>query len=901
MARGEAMVRAKYKNILDLSLTHGSNQEKLNEFLKGATEKLNTQIQKPLSDFNNVQDALGIFDPLTKDSQYKSVLMDHKYTEHYKEQFGVADQYRTHTNKDGVTGSKYSEMNEKELYQQYSKFKGSDGTKPDSWGSAYEFQPYYNNKKEEQELTKIFLDQPDDYVQEKIDPTTGVITKVEFKGKSAAEINKYLRLNLSEQAKSQIHLEGRVLGRGISDEDYIAGIKQSTIDNTTMLNKQLEDLKNGKITHDEDNNKLTPKAKTDMKNRILAQINEQDAIAANLNNPKERQAMIGNKANDYATRYLGERLNNVSTTVANRRHSIEYDTNSAVVRALDRQWDQAKFRASLAYDYAALNQDENQDLRQNKIDLIKAGIDPTTSKPFVPGGFQDESVVPKGPDEAVDFDKAWEESNKEHAETMRGFAAENVGLLMQMGMVPHDINSVKNASAIVYKAIEDMDDNSQEYQRIMHMSDAELAANKQDNARRQLFEKIHNDHDRLQLAYKFKKSKIEHRNNLAVGIGKEMTKEGVTNTDVALKFQEYNPNIRTVEDAAKLATTDRIAAEYVSDLAGGDESYGETVRRIYSSEERMDPLTHPVSYLGQQVEDIGTLLTAGFRSQSLYDMIQEEVKTKVAKDYYTMGTRVRNSFPEIALTQETKARKEYMLNYKIGPYLQKYKNQGLGGDEIRNLSLNQVTANEYEDGRMRFEYYKADQYDKGKLKPGAEVTTSKWIPDSSIKTMRTKDVTVMRSISHDGEYKGFTKQIPASINPNSQALLYSKHIDIPYKITTMSGGKYTVNRNETEEYESPLRLKMDITGTGEYLDVPLPNNGKFSSPTDLLNVASYYSNGIVMKLLSEARKELGANASDTDIKAKMQEIYTEAKDSGEIKEWYGLQNPASKSNNFNLK
>ena len=54
-AKGESIIRSQYQNLLDLELTHGDNQNKLNDFFKSVNEKINSSVSKDVSDYNNVQ------------------------------------------------------------------------------------------------------------------------------------------------------------------------------------------------------------------------------------------------------------------------------------------------------------------------------------------------------------------------------------------------------------------------------------------------------------------------------------------------------------------------------------------------------------------------------------------------------------------------------------------------------------------------------------------------------------------------------------------------------------------------------------------------------------------------------------------------------------------------------
>ena len=101
-AQGQAMVNMQYKQILDLDLTHDINKEKLNGFLRSVSEKVNKYAGSDLSNLDNVKKVLSVFDPLTKDKQYESILYDNKYTKHYRDQINIAEGYKYKADKKGV-------------------------------------------------------------------------------------------------------------------------------------------------------------------------------------------------------------------------------------------------------------------------------------------------------------------------------------------------------------------------------------------------------------------------------------------------------------------------------------------------------------------------------------------------------------------------------------------------------------------------------------------------------------------------------------------------------------------------------------------------------------------------------------------------------------------------------
>lgn len=341
-AKGSAVVKSQYQKLLDLELTHEDNQEKLNSFFKDANDKLNQNVNIDLSDYSNVQQALNIFDPLSKSPEYESVRLDNQYTKHYKEEIGKAEYYKNKQDKEGAIGSFYSDFNYKELVDNYTKFKNNSGQDPTSWGDQYTYKPYYNYNKEKRELTDNFLKQPDKWSTETMD-ANGITNKVTYEGKSADQLQKFLDNNMSAKAKDQILLEGRVLGKSQfgdindaeGDQKFISFLK-------TNYNKSLKEIddeitKLEVIGTDKTNKKYTKEELKEMTTSLKTQRDEYKSNLDKFNDPKELQSILSKKEGIYANYHFNNDIKDFSLVSANNRVSNELGSNSAFVQALNRQ------------------------------------------------------------------------------------------------------------------------------------------------------------------------------------------------------------------------------------------------------------------------------------------------------------------------------------------------------------------------------------------------------------------------------------------------------------------------------------------------------------------------------------------------------------------------------------
>ena len=384
MAKGEALIRSQYQNALDLDLTHGENQAKLNTFFKDAQEKVNKVISKGnLDNYANVDAALQIFDPLASE-EYRSVMMDNSYTKHYKEQIAVAERYRNQKEKDGSVGSGYSDFNYKDLVNHYSQFKTGTPNDYSSWGSKYSYRPYYDDAAERRELAKEFLKLPDSFTRESANEY-GVVTSTTYEGKSASQLQKYISNNLSAKAKDQALLEGRVLVYDMKDGDYLKFLTEHT---EKQLKEVDDDLVRLQVLKKDKNNKSFTEAEFKKQFDYLSDTRKE--LAENLqklSDPDYQKSEIKKKAETFANYYLNKKIANTASAMANDRVSMKLETNSAIVSALNRQQnlntfltkyrqDQVQFQAMMQHRTNMLNTQiniANQEARlRERLALINA-------------------------------------------------------------------------------------------------------------------------------------------------------------------------------------------------------------------------------------------------------------------------------------------------------------------------------------------------------------------------------------------------------------------------------------------------------------------------------------------------------------------------------------------------
>lgn len=370
-AQGEAAIKLQYKQYLDMDLTHQGNQMKLDEFLNKATKELNKNVNIDTSNFENVQKALSLFDPLTKDPQYESVLYDNRFTKHYKSQLAYVNELKTKADKKGNVGVGYNNANYEDLMFHYNKFARGDSDNYSRWGSLHSYQPYYDYSESFKERALEFMKLPDEYEQEHLDPNTGLVTKIKYQGKSADQLRLFLENTMSSKEKSQLLLEGRVEARKIEDDQFVNMFKETSTSNLKNLNNQLTDLEvfkkaNGKTLSEEEYKQK--------KNQILAQIKSEQTQLDELEIPEKKSVFINNKEDIYSQYHIGSKLSKISMALENKRPSLSYGTNAAYVSLLDRQQHAQELLAKMQQTQANADRQYEIDKGNLEVNRFKAGM-----------------------------------------------------------------------------------------------------------------------------------------------------------------------------------------------------------------------------------------------------------------------------------------------------------------------------------------------------------------------------------------------------------------------------------------------------------------------------------------------------------------------------------------------
>jgi hypothetical protein len=399
MAQGEAMLKSQYKNILDLELSHTESKQKLDTYLQGATNELNKYVSKDLSNLDNVKSALKVFDPLTT-PEYKDVLKDNQFTKHYKTQLEVANGFKNQVDKKGNIGTAFAEPNYRELQVNMSKFLANKDA--NQWGDLYEYKPFYDKQDETLDLTDKFMKLPDDHEEQTLDPSTGLITSIKYKGKSQEQIARFLQNNYSAKAKDQMFLEGRVVAYGIDDNEYVNTLKEQGANSIKNINKQLTDLE---ILGKKDDIKLTKEQLGVYKNDLKAQLLKEQNDLKDLNDPSKLAGIKSQKVENYSRYHANALINATAGSLTNKRVDKTYETNQAYVSLLNRQADMYKyiqtyqqneshFNRKLDFDMQKFGYEQEKDAANLLFNYLKEGLNPKTGKPISLGLDGNGVIVP---------------------------------------------------------------------------------------------------------------------------------------------------------------------------------------------------------------------------------------------------------------------------------------------------------------------------------------------------------------------------------------------------------------------------------------------------------------------------------------------------------------------------
>lgn len=577
-AKGTAIVESQYQKLLDLELTHGDNQEKLNGFFKDANEKLNSNVNVDLSDYNNVQQALNIFEPLSKSPEYESIRLDNQYTKHYKGEIGKAEYYKNKQDKDGTIGSAYSDYNYKELVDNYTKFKTSSGQDPQSWGDQYTYKPYYDYTEEQRKLKNDFLKQPDKWSTETMD-ANGVVNRIVYEGKSADQLQKYLDLNLSAKAKEQMLLEGRVeadmkFGGLDGDQKYTNLLKNEYTTSIKNIDHELTTL--DVLKTDKTNKKYTPE---ELKQRSTFLKEEREKYNLNLqklDNPEELKSILKDKKGNFANYYLNNKVANFSLTSANNRVSNELDSNSAFVQALNRRARLNEFVTEIALrqnEFAIETQLEREKMANSwQIALLNNGLDakgnPLGAKGL--GGDNKTLVTENLTDANQQSTRELQEKELEGGVTqvMQNASPFVKDAFGEVGENPFEIS--KNYLKEMVNLSNKLQAGDKQTLELLRAAPDKLS--KQDRAKQNILTILDQNDDKILAYTAYNKQKKETLENAKQQVIKELKASGVTVNQINEKlnsweninrviFNELPNNFNSLEQAAEFLVKDPELAE----------------------------------------------------------------------------------------------------------------------------------------------------------------------------------------------------------------------------------------------------------------------------------------------------------------------------------------------------
>jgi hypothetical protein len=331
-----------YSRNLNLNLTLDQNKQQLQSLMKGVDAGLQQAVRSDLSLAPNANEAMKIFDPIT---QNQNIQGDNAITNHYQRELQLADSYRT---KDG--GKEYSPVNVKDLMIGLDRFAKSGD--PNSWKEHYatrrSYTPYYDVQSEINQLRKTFKPNITTVTKPSIDEKTGKPTgfylqTVTDKSSYENQWKAYLATNLSDKARQQLAINGRVsyyeqpgaLARDYADytQNKITGLaKEREVTNgiaAAITDPQLKSLYNEKISQlDDDINDLRQERDRLRAGDLSTISNNQDAIASLV----------------YSDNYIS----NVARSLQNIDTEVSFKPDAAAINFFNQNLETQRFNRALA-------------------------------------------------------------------------------------------------------------------------------------------------------------------------------------------------------------------------------------------------------------------------------------------------------------------------------------------------------------------------------------------------------------------------------------------------------------------------------------------------------------------------------------------------------------------------
>lgn len=368
-------VKNAYQNYLNLDLTRQDNHEQLNQLMTGVNQQLKQVTQTDLSLGENYGKALSIFDPIIKND---NIMGDNAITRHYKDQFNVAQSYRIKDN-----GKSYSDTNVRDLSNHLQDFAADPNAA--NWRQHYStrsfYTPYTDVAAEVRQVGKDF--KPDTtslttpmYLDANGHPTTkgggspsGYMLNQTDKSIIASQYRAFLDAHLSDKAKDQLAIDGRVKYHGqigALAQDYTAHNQEKI----NYYSNEIKDL-NGKLAG----------ATDAQKDAYRSQINNYDALVKELNleNTKMHAGDFSNltpsKDQIAAQLYTNNYTDYVAKASAHKNIDIKYTPDQVWKTMYHEENENKRFNIAkdLQWDIANLNNDTKLAIAGMKGTKLKPG------------------------------------------------------------------------------------------------------------------------------------------------------------------------------------------------------------------------------------------------------------------------------------------------------------------------------------------------------------------------------------------------------------------------------------------------------------------------------------------------------------------------------------------------
>jgi hypothetical protein len=876
-AQGQAMVNMQYKQILDLDLTHDANKEKLNGFLSSMSEQINKYAGSDLSNFDNVKKAISVFDPLTKDKQYESILYDNKFTKHYRDQFNLVEEYKQKTDKKGVIGAGYGVHNYNVLMNSYNKFRNSKNPSDYSnWGSLDTYQPYYDDKAEVQKLTESFLKLPDDYEIETLGEN-GMTTKVKFKGKTAADIQQYLNVMLSDKARNQMAIEGRSYSYQIDDATFEKTMKDSLNKNIKNIDKDIYDLK---VSGSYNGKKLTKDEISQIKNELESQKQSASNKLNDFNDNIKRQEILADKENIYANYYTNEKIANLSSALDNKRMDQTLGTNQAYVSMLNRQQGWQEF-------ILELEAKRESDAKKLEFEYRKEGLDPKTGKPIL-GSPSNETAVPTPitgtVEEVVKNNEAFEKEINDNMSKVAIQVIDNaydaLGLDKNESFFNRTQNNVK-ALQYVKQISDELISNSGRIKTLMSKPESELTA--KEKADKNIVLKLKENEADVAIANSYYDKKNKLVDKTRAEIKKTFADAGIKSVqdlEGNLVLQAYSdyPTLDNLIDA--MIKNPELAQQVNQSLNRTDVfSVGSQGLKI-AGKSTGNPIIDFISGNSAKIIDDVLKQNSGNVSAPV-----EELHKNIGQSFATSGMHKVMNRPIATQTNIDKTLNSQFNNFINNTIVAKY------GDILKEKGIEPSMINSIEthDG-----YYlikgSTSQIDEetGKIIKKGETFEEK---------LTSPDLTVTSAIERKyAQALGMSENGSLNMNYTSDLSSY------PYRVRTTSGTPYQMYSSQTQ----PLTLELEINGKVVQLPATFNTVGaaKQQMEETINALETEVTNEVFKEEYQKALKESGDTQeakqialkklnelSKSELPLKIKERIEKMYQTGTIFDVFGLQNP----------